>query len=474
METMIRTLGDGTKAISAEALQALRGTFRGPVLHRGDAGYEEARLVWNGMIDRQPALIVRCTGTADVCAAIAFVREHGLMSSVKGGGHNIAGLAICDGGVVIDMSLMRGVWVDVAARSAHAQAGCLLADVDRETQLHGLAAVLGFVSATGIAGLTTGGGYGYLTRRFGWTCDNVISMEVVMANGQVLRASESQNPELFWCLRGGSGNFGIVTSFEYRLHPVGPLVMGGAVAWRAEDAPQVLRFFREFSAAAPRELTCVALMRIAPPAPWLPREIHGKPMVAVFACHSGNADEAARAVAPLKAFGKPVADILVPRPYTQLQSLLDATQPKGRRYYWKSEYLGALQPAALDTMVAQAAQVPSPHSAMILFQIGGALNDLPAGHSPAGNRDAMFNCNIASAWDSAADDDVNIAWTRAAWQAMKPFSTGGAYLNFMTEDEGADRVLAAYGEPALARLAAMKLKYDPHNLFRHTKSLSGG
>ena len=468
---MIRTLDEGKRAISPEAIQAFRAAFRGPILRTGDAGYEETRQIWNAMIDRRPALIVRCTGTADVVAAIAFVREFGLLSSVRGGGHNIAGLAVCEGGVMIDMSLMRGVWVDAAGHTARAQAGCTLGDVDRETQLHGLAAVLGFVSATGIAGLTTGGGFGYLTRRHGWTCDTVISMEVVMASGQVLRCSETENTELFWCLRGGSGNFGIVTSFEYKLFPVGPDVVGGAVAWPAEDADQVLRFYREFSATAPSQLTTVAVMRIAPPAPWLPKEIHGKPIIAIFACHSGNPVEGAAAVAPIKAFGKPVADILVKRPYVQMQSLLDATQPKGRRYYWKSEYLAALEPAALETAVMHAARIPSPFSALILFQVGGALNELPAGHSPAGNRDAAYVCNITSSWEGADQDAANIDWARTTWQAMKPFSTGGVYLNFLTEDEGVDRTRAAYGAEMFDRLAALKRKYDPQNLFRHTKGL---
>ena len=473
METVIRTLDEGTRAVSPEAMQAFRAAFRGAILRAGDAGYDEARQIWNAMIDRRPALIARCTGTADVVAAVAFVREHGLLSSVRGGGHNIAGLAVCEGGVMIDLSAMRGVWVDTVNRTARAQAGCTLGDVDRETQLHGLASVLGFVSATGIAGLTTGGGFGYLTRRYGWTCDNLVSMEVVTAGGKVLRASDSENTELFWCLRGGSGNFGIVTSFEYKLFAVGPEVTGGAVVWPAEEAPKVLDFYRALSAAAPRELTCIALMRLAPPAPWLPKEIHGKPIIGIFACHSGTPEQAARDVAPIKAFGKPAADILVRRPYAQMQGLLDATQPKGRRYYWKSEYLPAVEPAALETMAAQAARIPSPHSAMILFQIGGALNELPAGHSPAGNRDAAYVCNIASSWENAADDAVNVDWTRSAWRAMKPFSTGGVYVNFLTEEEGAERIQAAYGAEMFERLGALKRKYDPDNLFRHTKHLGG-
>lgn len=467
----VRTIDGGTARLRPDALQAFRNAFRGPVLTPADAAYDETRQIWNAMIDRRPALIARCTGTADVRAAVRLAAEHGLLSSVRGGGHNIAGLAVCEGGLMIDTSLMRGVWVDPQRRKALAQAGCTLGDVDRETQLHGLAAVLGFVSATGIAGLTTGGGFGYLTRRHGWTCDNVASMEVVTANGEVLRASKEENAELFWCLRGGSGNFGIVTSFEYDLYPVGPEVIGGAVAWRAEDAPAVLSFFREFTASSPRDLTCVAVMRFAPPAPWLPKEIHGQPIVVIFACHTGAVDEAERAVAPLKAFGKPVADILVRRPYAQMQTLLDAANPKGRRYYWKSEYLPRIEPGAVTTMTAQAARIPSPHSAVIFFQLDGALNELPASHSPAGNRDARFVCNIASSWERPEDDARNIAWTRECWQAMKPFSTGGVYLNFLTDDEGPDRTAAAYGQATLDKLASLKRKYDPRGLFRHTKTL---
>jgi FAD/FMN-containing dehydrogenase len=469
----IRTLDGGVMKLPPEVFQAWRANFRGPVLRPGDAGHDDARQIWNAMIDRRPALIARCTGTADVVAAVHLARDHGLLCSVKGGGHNIAGLAVCEGGLMIDLSLMRGVWVNTAASSARAQAGCTLGDVDRETQVHGLAAVLGFVSATGIAGLTTGGGFGYLTRCHGWTCDNLISMEVVTADGKILNASESENTELYWCLRGGSGNFGIVTSFEYKLYPVGPEVVAGAIAWRGEDAKDVLRFYSELTAKSPRELACVVALRLAPPAPWLPKEIHGKPIVLMFVCHTGRPEDGERAVAPIKAFGKPVADILVRRPYAQMQSLLDATQPKGRRYYWKSDYVSDIQTGMLETMIAEAARIPSPHSAVILFQIGGALNELGADVSPVGNRDAKYVCNIASAWESRSDDTINVDWTRQCWDAIRPFSTGGAYVNFLTEDEGQDRIAAAYGQATLERLGALKRKYDPRGLFRHTKSILG-
>ncbi len=467
----LATLDGGTCRLSQQQLDAFRGQFRGVLLRGGDPGYDEARQVWNAMIDRRPGLIARCTGTADVVAAVRLARTHRLLSSVRGGGHNIAGLAVCQGGLIIDLSPMRGVWVDAAARTVRAQAGCTLADVDRETQLFGQSPVLGFVSQTGIAGLTTGGGFGWLSRRAGWTCDNVVSMEVVTAAGEVVRASQSENADLFWCLRGGGGNFGIVTGFEYRMLPVGPEILGGVVAWAAEDAREVLAFYRELTATSPRELTCTAILRLAPPAPWLPREVHGKLVAMIVAVHSGKPEDGEALVAPIKSFGKPVADILTRRPYAQMQALLDGTQPKGRRYYWKSEYVAGVEPGLLDVYLARAATLPSPHSGLILFQIDGALNELPADHSPAGNRDAAFVANIASSWEKSADDAVNVAWTRETWEAVRPYGTGGAYLNFMTEDEGADRTRSAYGAPILARLAELKRRFDPDDLFRHTKRL---
>ena len=460
-----------TLRLPAERWQELRAAFRGSLLSAADPGYEETRRVWNAMIDRRPALIARATGTADVVAAVRFARQHQLLLSVRGGGHNIAGLAVCEGGLMLDLSLLRGVFVDPAAKTALAQPGCTLADVDRETQLHGLAAVLGFVSTTGIAGFTVGGGFGYLTRREGWTCDTLRSLEVVLADGQVVRASAKENAELFWCLRGGSGNFGIVTAFEYELFEVGPTVIGGAVAWHGADAPEVLRFFAEFSASAPRELTLVASLRLAPPAPWLPKEIHGKPMIMILACYTGAPEQGEAVVAPLKKFGKPVADILTRRPYAAMQSMLDATQPKGRRYYWKSEYLSSLEPDALATIAQCAAKNSAPHSAILVFQLGGKLNELPADHSPMGNRDARYVLNIAGSWETPGEDAAQLAYTRETWQALRRFSTGGVYLNFLTEDEGADRVRAAYGEETLRRLAALKVKYDPSGLFSHTKRL---
>jgi len=458
-------------AIEGKLVDELRPRLRGPLLLPGETGYDDARSVWNAMIDRRPLSVARCLGVADVLAGVKFARDHRLPLSIKGGGHNIAGLAVCDGGLMLDMSLMRGVWVDPAARTARAQAGCLLGDVDRETQVHGLAAVLGFVSNTGIAGLTLGGGFGYLTRRFGWSCDNVVSIEVVTADGRVVRASEREHRDLFWGLRGGGGNFGVATSFEYALYPVGPEVVAGAIAWRAEEAPDVLAMYRTLSAQAPPELACVALMRPAPPAPWLPKEIHGKPIVVLFVCHSGAVSEGEKLVAPIKRFRAPVGDIIQRRPYVSQQSLIDATQPKGRRYYWKSEYLPRLEPELLAQVIAHAGRIVSPHSGIVLFPLDGALNRLPADHSPAGNRDAAVVVNITASWEKAEDDAPNIEWARAAWRDMRRFSTGGTYVNFLTEEEGDERTRAAYGTHH-ARLVALKRTWDPDNLFRVNKNIA--
>jgi FAD/FMN-containing dehydrogenase len=346
----------------------------------------------------------------------------------------------------------------------------LLGDVDRETQLHGLAAPLGFVSNTGIAGLTLGGGFGYLTRRFGWTCDSVRSMDVVTADARIVRASETENSDLYWALRGGGGNFGVVTSFEYELHAVGPEILGGAIAWPAEHAPRVLEQFRKLMSDAPPELTCVAALRKAPPAPWLAPAIHGKDMVAVFVCYSGPIEEGQRLIAPLKALGATAGDVVQRRTYVSQQSLLDATQPKGRRYYWKSEYLPGHDAELLAAATEHASRSLSPHSAIIIFPIDGALNRLPQGHSSAGNRDAKSLVNITASWEKPADDAANVEWARAAWRDLRRFSTGGTYVNMLTEEEGGERIRAAYGAN-YERLAKAKAAWDPDNVFHVNKNV---
>ena len=457
-------------ALVQKLVDGLRAALRGPLLLAGDAGYEDARSLWNAMIDRRPALVARCIGVSDVLAGVRFARESGIALSMKGGGHNISGLAVAEGGLMLDLSLMRGVWVDPRSRTARAQAGCLLGDVDRETQLHGLLAVLGFVSATGVAGLTLGGGFGYTSRRFGWTSDNVRSMDVVTADGRLVHASEDENPDLFWGLRGGGGNFGVLTGVEYVLHPVGPEVFAGAVAWPADQAPAVLEMFRKTATEAPPELTLVAAMRIAPPAPWLDRGVHGKPIVMLLACHTGEIAEAEKHLAPIKAFGKPVGDILQRRPYVTQQSLLDATQPRGRRYYWKSEYLPGIESAMLASVMEHASRLTSPHSAVIVFQLGGAVGRWPSDHSPVGNRDAAAVLNVTASWEKKEEDAVHVEWARSTWRDMRRFSTGGTYVNFLTEEETGERVAAAYGKN-LVRLAEIKARWDPTNLFRTNKNV---
>ncbi|MSR23100.1 MAG: FAD-binding oxidoreductase [Gemmatimonadetes bacterium] len=449
----------------------LRARTRGPVFEPGVPGYDDARSIWNGMIDRHPALVLRCIGTADVIAGIHFARTHGLPLCVKGGGHNVAGLAVAEGALMLDMSAMRGVWVDPGVRLAHAQPGCLLSDVDQETQLHGLAAALGFVSTTGVAGLTLGGGFGYLTRRLGWTCDTLESVQMVTADGRRVRASSTENPDLFWALRGGGGNFGVATGFTYRLYPLGPEIFGGALAWPIAEAPRVLERFREITASAPPELALVAVLRAAPPAPWIAKEYHGKLVVMLLVCWTGPLAEGEGVVAPLRALGKLAGDVVQRRPWVSQQTLLDAANPKGRRYYWKSEYLAGHPPELLQAALGQIGSVPSPHSAVIFFPLGGAIAKLPADHSPMGNRDAVSLFNVAGSWERPEDDAKNIAWVRKSWERLKPFSTGGTYINFQPEDEGDERIKAALG-PHLERLQRVKTEWDPDNFFRANKNIA--
>ena len=465
----LRTLEGTTKAVDEQILEGLKARLSGLLLREGDGGYDEARLIWNATVAKKPALIARCRGTADVVQCVDFAREHGLLLSVKGGGHNIAGTSLCEGGLTIDLSLMRGVFTDVAAQSVRAQGGCLLGDVDRDTQLHGMATVLGFVSETGIGGLTLGGGFGYLTRRWGWTVDNLIEVEIVTADGQVRRASRTENPDLFWAIRGGGGNFGVVTWFTYRLHPLGPKIVGGIIVWPAARAEEVLRFFRAYTGKAPPELTLVVLVRLAPLAPFIPPEWRLKPIVAIVACHTGDPREAAKDVAPIKNLGTPVVDLIGETTYAAQQSLLNATQPKGNNYYWKTGYLTELPDDMLATFRRGALETTSPLSQTLIFDLGVGLRGRADDDGAVGNRDARYVCGAAASWKEGAAEP-HVAWTRESWKALQPFATGGVYVNFLTEEEGADRVRAAYGGN-YDRLGHVKAKYDPHNLFRTNKNI---
>lgn len=457
-------------ALDDAALADLARHFRGELIRPDDPRYDAARAVWNGAIDRRPALVARCTGAADVRTAVLFARERDLLVAVRGGGHNVAGTAVCDGGLVIDLSPMKGLWVDPARRVARAQAGLLWGEFDGETQAAGLAAPGGIVSHTGIAGLTLGGGFGWLMRQYGLAADNLRSADVVTAEGEFLRADAEEHDDLFWGLRGGGGNFGVVTSFEYRLHPVGPIVLAGLMLHPAAEAREVLSFYRDFIGTAPDELTTIVVLRMAPPAPFLPSWVHGQPVVIIGACYAGPVEEGERAVAPLRRFGEPLVDMIRPTPYVAHQALLDPGAPHGLGYYWKSEYVPSLSDALIDTLAERAWAVPTPESYTIIFHLGGAVGRQDPEGSAFEDRRAAHAVNIDAVWTEPARASACIAWTRELWEAVRPHSTGRVYVNFLGE-EGQDRVRAAYGEAKYERLRALKRKYDPTNFFRMNQNI---
>ena len=444
--------------------------FRGVLIRPGDEQYDAARRIWNGAIDRRPGLIARCTGVADVRAAIRFARERDLLVAVRGGGHNVAGTAVCDDGLVIDLSPMKGLLVDPAERTARAQAGLLWSEFDRETQGFGLAATGGIISHTGIAGLTLGGGLGWLMRRHGLAADNVLSADVVTADGDFVRAEAGTNDDLLWGIRGGGGNFGVVTSFQYRLHPVGPIVLAGILLHPAARAREVLRFYRDFIATAPDELTTIVVRRLAPPAPFLPEAVHGQPVVVIGVCHAGAVEDGERVIAPLRSFGRPLVDVIRPTPYVSHQAMFDPTAPHGLGYYWKSEYVPTLSDALIDTLAEEVWPVATPESYTIIFHLGGAVGR----HDPEGSafedRRAAHAVNIDAVWSDPARAPACVAWTRQLWEAVRPHSTGRVYVNFLGE-EGQDRVRAAYGDAKYERLRELKRKYDPTNFFRLNQNI---
>jgi FAD/FMN-containing dehydrogenase len=465
----LRGRGGGPVAVPAEALDELAARAR--LLRAGDPGWDDAVRVWNGMAARTPALVLQPRSAGDVAAAVGFARDHGLLLGVKGGGHHIAGIAIAEGGLTLDLSAMRECTVDPAARLAQVGPGCLLADVDRATQAHGLATPLGFISQVGVAGLTLGGGLGYLTRRFGWTVDNLVEAEVVTADGQVRTASRDEHPDLFWALRGGGGNLGVVTRFGLRLHPVGPDVYGGLVAWPFERAGEVLAAYRELTATAPRELAVWLILLHAPPAPFVPAEWHGRKICAMAVCYSGDLDHAEPALAPIRAIGDPLVDLLGRRPYTEVQSYLDDGEPKGHHYYWKTEFLAGLDDRLLAGMRELFATCPVPEVEIGLLHLGGALNERAGDDGAVGNRDAQFALGVNGMWspEEPAADRFR-AWVRDAGARLRPFSTGASYVNFQTADEGEERVRATYGAN-YDRLVEVKRRYDPGNLFRANRNI---
>ena len=452
--------------IDPEALEALALQIVGRILRPGDPGYDEARQIWNGLIDRRPALIVQCIGAADVIAALNFGREHDVPISIKGGGHNVAGNAVNDGGIVIDLSLMRGVHVDPATQRVRVQGGATWADLDRETQLFGLAVPGGVVSTTGVAGLTLHGGAGHLRRKHGLTIDNLLSVDIVTADGVLRRASATENEDLFWAVRGAGSNFGVVTSFEFQAHPLGPMVMVGAVFYPLEEAKTLLPAWRDYVTTAPNELSAIVLCWSVPPHEPFPPEHHGRPVLVVAGSYAGAVEDGEPVVQPLRELGEPLIDLSGPWPWLGLQSGFDALFPKGGLYYWKSRALAELTDAAIDDIIDFAARRPSPLTDIVVWHNGGAMSEVGETDTAYGGRDANFLVTGEASWDDPSVTDDAIAWGRAFWDTMGRHSTGGLYLNFAGLGEEKEALVQAGYGANYERLRVLKAKYDPTNLFR--------
>jgi len=451
------------------ALGELEGSFRGQLVRPEDPTYDEHRRIWNESIDRFPALLARCAGVADVIAAVRFASITGLVVAVRGGGHSFPGLSVCDGGVVIDLGLMKGIRVDPEARTGRAQAGVLLGELDRETQAFGLAVPAGIVTHTGLSGLTLGGGIGWVMRKYGLTIDQLLSVDLITADGEFVKASETENPDLFWGVRGGGGNFGIVTEFEFRLNPVGPIVLAGPIFWPMEESPNVLRFYREWIADAPDELMTIVVHRKAPPLPAIPPELHGKPVVAVVCCYAGPVEDGERVVRPLKAFGAPVLDLCAPKPFLAHQAMFDPSFPSGWWYYFRSCDVAELTDDIIDITFEHSMRIDSPLTAFPIWQMGGAIARVGEGETAFNGRTAGYAFNINAATETAEGFDEEREWVRSFWSALEPYHTS-VYVNFLME-EGEERIRQAYGTEKYDRLKALKRKYDPDNFYRLNQNI---
>ncbi len=429
---------EGGDAATSPAIHAvldpLRGTLRGALCYPGEPGYEEARTIWNAMVDRHPAAVIRAASAEDVVQAVRVASRYQLVLSVRGGGHNIAGNAVCDGGLMLDLSPMKSVRIDPAKRTARVEPGVLLAEFDREAQAFGLATPLGINSTTGVAGLTLGGGFGWVSRKYGLTIDNLLSADVVLADGTQVHASAKEHEDLFWAIRGGGGNFGVVTSFEFRLHPVGPEVLAGLIVHPLSNAKEILRGYRRAVAEAPDDLTCWVVMRKAPPLPFLPTEVHGTEVLVLALCYVGDPADGQRTIAPLRALGQPIAEAVGPMPFAAWQQAFDPLLTAGRRNYWKSHDFVELGDAAIDLMVASAARLPSPETEIFIASLGGAVNRVPASSTAYPHRDVKFVMNVHTRWGEASQDEACIGWARRFFEAMAPHATGGVYVNFMPQD----------------------------------------
>jgi len=460
-----RILGDATIA-------ELAAELRGGVIRPDDEGYDAARALWNGAHDRRPELIVRCAGVADVIAALRFARSQSLEVAVRGGGHSIAGFSGVDGGLVIDLSAMRGVRVDAGARRAYVEGGCVWRDVDVETQVHGLATTGGLVSTTGVGGFTLGGGIGWLMRKHGLACDNLVGADLVTADGQVVHVSDTENPELLWALRGGGGNFGVVTSFEFALHEAGPTLAGGAIFFPADEAETILRGWREWLRSAPEEVATLVDLTTAPPAPFLPEASHGKPIVAIVGLHVGAREDGLDALAPLRQLApNPVADLLGPIPYIAMQGLVDALHPAGDGNYFKSHHMSGLPDSAIQALARGHQAVTSPQNEIHVQDLRGAVARQPAGGSAFPYREAPYVLNVIAKWPGGGPGAAHVAWARDVVESMEEFGTGAAYVNFLSDREDTPRLRAAYGEETYERLAEAKRQWDPDNVFHLNQNI---
>ncbi|MEX1256406.1 MAG: FAD-binding oxidoreductase [Gemmatimonadota bacterium] len=450
-------------------LSNLASELQGALLLPDSEGYDEARTLWNAMVDRRPAAIVECLGAQDAVRAVRFAGDHGLLLSICGAGHNIAGNAVCEGGLMISFKKMRGAQVDAAARTVCVEPGATLGDLDAATQAHGLAVPTGINSTTGVAGLTLGGGFGWLSRKYGMTIDNLISADVVTATGELVRASDDENADLFWGLRGGGGNFGVVTSFEFRAHPVGPEILSGLIVHPIADAREVLHAYRDLMAEAPDEVTVWVVMRKAPPLPFLPEDVHGTEVLVLAAMYAGDISDGEKALAPLRAVGHPIADVIGPNPFAGWQQAFDPLLTPGERNYWKTHDFTLLSDDLIDTVLDYVGRLPDPQSEVFFGQLGGAQGRVPDDATAYQGRKSAFVMNVHGRWSDPAKDDASIAWCRDLFGATAPFATGEAYVNFMTSEEG-DRLEAAYGD-SYQRLVELKNRYDPGNLFRMNQNI---
>jgi FAD/FMN-containing dehydrogenase len=455
--------------IKSDAIDDLKLKLRGQLLQPGDSSYDETRKIWNAMIDRRPAMIVRCAGVADVMRSIAFARDHDLLLAIRGGGHNIAGNALCDGGLMIDLSLMKAVRIDPDARRAFVEGGCTLADFDHEAQAFALATPLGINSTTGVAGLTLGGGFGWLSRKYGLTVDNLLSAEIVTADAERLRVSATNHPDLFWAIRGGGGNFGVATTFEFQLHPVGPEITSGLIVFPFDQAKKVLTQYRDYVNSMTDDLNVWAVLRKAPPLPFLPAEVHGKEVVVLAVFSPSKTESIMPAIDPLRSFAQPHGEHIGAMPYTAWQKAFDPLLAPGARNYWKSHNFTALSDDAIDTVIRYAGKLPSPQCEIFLGLLGGQANRVAPDATAYPHRDALYVMNVHARWDNPAEDRKCITWAREFFAASAPYAAGSVYINFLTQDEG-ERISEAYG-PNYDRLVQLKTQYDPHNLFRQNQNI---